>query len=124
VDGCGVRRVNPDTGAVSTVDGTIWYQWSTIAGHWLYGVDLYGTIWRYDLAGGGARTRLATPGKQPGALAADDTYVWAAFLQGGGMYQISIATGAVTTTAATLAGQSPPTMLSVGGYLYLAQAAA
>ncbi|ROP28170.1 intein/intein [Couchioplanes caeruleus] len=71
---CGLRAVNPATGATRTIKATV-NTTTAIAGRYLYTHD-YDKIWRYDLQSGQSAV-VVKPFYMSGVLAADNTYVWA-----------------------------------------------
>ncbi|MFG1995645.1 putative Ig domain-containing protein [Actinoplanes sp. NPDC048988] len=119
-DYCGVRRVNPDTGATITLNATPG-GYGTVAGRWLY-LAAGTTIWRYDLTAGNgwasAYTGLTLPGGIS-AIAADDTYVYQPD-GAGSLYRINPTTGAHTLISSTLILAPVTALTSVGDYLYAA----
>jgi hypothetical protein len=126
-DQCGLRRIEPGTGATSTIDTRV-YAGATISGHMLYGDDLFGTFYKYDLATMTQPVLFRQPLIANGntgntyTLAADDDMLWALALGGSVLYAIYPATGdAVRITDNLLPSDQPASaMLSVGGHLYAA----
>ncbi|MFC7529344.1 hypothetical protein, partial [Actinoplanes sp. GCM10030250] len=118
-DYCGVRRIDPDTGAVTslTMAGTFRSRIASvaIAGQFMYTVDnTYGGLARINLSSG-ARDVLHTG--HTGAVAADDDYVW--IITNDTLFKIDHDNGAILETrAVATAGHNPTALLSVDNYLY------
>ncbi|SDT80611.1 intein C-terminal splicing region/intein N-terminal splicing region [Actinoplanes derwentensis] len=71
---CGLKAVTPSTGASRTISARFTTE-STIAGRYLYTLDTYKQIWRYDLQSG-QTTRLFESLSLSGAIAADNDALW------------------------------------------------
>ncbi|MET8147894.1 DUF6923 family protein [Actinoplanes sp. NPDC049668] len=125
IDGCGLRRIDPATGAGSTIaaqpSSTNPWQHGTIAGKWLYLITTNAIISRFDLTSGSAPTLLYNnliSGYN--AIAADDTYLYGVGASNGSLYRIDPVTGTHTLITNTLNNLPIMAMVSVGGYLYAA----
>ncbi|MBG0825834.1 RHS repeat-associated core domain-containing protein [Planomonospora sp. ID91781] len=112
-DDCGLRSVNPATGATTTLTGT-YYDDAAMVGSSLYVYDSgWSQITQYDLVTGTYRT---LSGKFPGGgLAGDDRYLW--IVENGSLHRIDPVTGSSATSTTNLHRVSSA-LLSVGDYLY------
>ena len=118
-DQCGLRRVDPTTGATITMTG-MRFGSGTLVGTTFYGVDNgMGGLYRVDMTAG-TRTRLSGIGGYGSPVAADTNAVW--LLYSGSLQRYDLATGAVTTVATMPAilnnFYDTTTMISVGNYIY------
>ncbi|WIM95225.1 putative Ig domain-containing protein [Actinoplanes oblitus] len=129
-DECGLRRVDPATGATSTVGipqldyNYVYVKYGTVAGKYAYLVAETGTVYRYDLTSTDAKTYpyvLSSTGYGYGAnaIAADDTYLYGLRPYDNMLYRINLATGERADLARLLVSDVYA-MTSVGNYLYAA----
>ncbi|GAB1641439.1 hypothetical protein KRMM14A1259_18620 [Krasilnikovia sp. MM14-A1259] len=117
---CGVRAVNPTTGATRTLTGVSANTGSTIAGRYLYTGATYGNgVVRYDLQAGQATTLFGTMSLSNSVLAADNTRVWAFNNNDGKLYRLD-PTGTTETTTYALPGTAVTAARSAGDYVYYA----
>ncbi|WP_199517150.1 hypothetical protein, partial [Nucisporomicrobium flavum] len=125
IDNCGVRRVDPATGATTTpvaqrlAGASYPLVYGTIAGKWLYLHDTQTYLWRYDLTSGGTATRFGVSNtyRPGGAIAADNTYIYFPGYYGT-LNRADTTTGTATQIATGLPSTSLTALLSVGDYLY------
>ncbi|BCJ42480.1 hypothetical protein GCM10010168_07780 [Actinoplanes ianthinogenes] len=123
LDSCGLRRVDPASGATTTLvsQGTFtgYARFGAIAGKWLYLYD-NAYLWRYDLITGGTPTQvnITMGNRTTAAIAADDSYAYL-WTGEGSLWKVNVSTGAgsVLTSGLTVTG-APTAMLSVGDYVY------
>ncbi|WP_436536651.1 putative Ig domain-containing protein [Actinoplanes sp. HUAS TT8] len=113
---CGVRAVNPNSGATRTVPAPF-SAGSTIAGHLLYTSDTYGRIWRYDLQSGQNTRMFDGVVDMYGVLAADNTYLWGLNNNDNKLYQLPLDGSTVVKTFPLPAG-GITTARSAGEYIY------
>lgn len=113
-DYCGLRRIDPNTGATTTVNSMRWNQ-ITITGTTAYGI-YWNVLYSINLAAGGTLTSLGAPGVN-GTLAADPNAIWIS--TGSNLYRYDLGTKTTTLTAGSLPlPNTPTTLLSIGDYLY------
>ncbi|MEV6600040.1 putative Ig domain-containing protein [Actinoplanes sp. NPDC051346] len=114
-DACGIRRVDPNTGATATMPGGGGgWESSTIAGNFLYTTDYYAGLVKVDLTSG--KSRIISSARLGGGIAADDQAVWN--VKSGALYRVDVNTGVETSVGPVKIRNSPVAMLSVGDYLY------
>ncbi|WP_213013930.1 hypothetical protein, partial [Paractinoplanes toevensis] len=121
-DTCGIRRVDPETGAVTTLPyGN--YRTSTasvaIAGQYLYAVDNSDSgLQKIDLNSGSNDS--LNNNHHLGAVAADSNFVW--MVNTDHIFKIDRNTGAILKQwPVAVQGHAPTALLSVGNYLYASQ---
>jgi hypothetical protein len=112
---CGLRAVNPTTGATRTISAPVASS-SAIAGRYLYTIDIYGKLWRYDLQAG-QPTRLFDGLTFNGYLAADNTNLWVLSNSDNKIYRLSLNGTAETKTFPLPAGGITAAR-SAGDYVY------
>ncbi len=122
-DACGLRRVDPATGATSTITSDRYLSIS-IAGQKLYAWGHAGyrdMLYTWDLTTGTILHWASPPGGIWGAvaIAADNTSVWIVGGNGDSLYRLNPVTSETTRVGTPPLGWAPTrTLLSVGDYLY------
>jgi RHS repeat-associated protein len=112
-DGCGIRRIDPATGATTTISQRSLAESATLANGVIY-MPFNGWLFHYDLATG---ANDSTSTEIQGAAAADNDYLWN--LRADGLHRYTLGTWQHTRINASLGDFTGPfSMISVGDYLY------
>jgi RHS repeat-associated protein len=119
-DGCGLRRVDPTSGATLTLN-SMRNTWTSITGQYVYGRS-NNTIYRWDLTTGTSKT-ISTSAPS-GQVVGDATNVWIIHAGTRAVHRMAVDTGTsvMLTNQLPLPATSdatPTAVLSVGDYLYL-----